>query len=71
MLRRHDFARLRMLRAMSEQLDHQEAMMEERVRIVGLSGIRTQPSGRWPDITKVVLEGSSIAVIGTFFDKLC
>lgn len=56
---------------MSEQLDHQEALMEERVRIVGLSGIRTQPSGRWPDITKVVLEDSSIAVIGTFFDKLC
>lgn len=58
---------------MSEQLDHQEALMEEslRVRIVGLSGMRTQPSGHWPDITKVVLEDSSIAVIGTFFDKLC
>lgn len=58
---------------MSEQLDHQEALMEEslRVRIVGLSGIRTQPSGHWPDITKVVLEDSSIAVIGMFFDKLC
>lgn len=58
---------------MSEQLDHQEALMEEslRVRIVGLSGIRTQPSGHWLDITKVVLEDSSIAVIGMFFDKLC
>lgn len=66
MLRRHDFARLRMLRAMTEQQEHQEALMEERVRIVGDSN-----AAQWPDITKVVLEDSSIAVIGMFFDKLC
>lgn len=35
-LRRHGFARLRMLRAMTEQLEHQEALMEERVRSAGI-----------------------------------
>lgn len=54
MLRRHDFARLRMLRAIPEQHEHQEALMEKRVRIVGDSN-----AAQWPDITKVVLEDSS------------